>query len=491
MHRRCVHLAVAGVATSSGESCRSSSDSASSAPCSPESVLSDSGGTEGLPDSALASSGDRRRGAEDDEEEDEDDDDRRPHHHRLRDDAMTIGGGSPAPTTSDPCFALSRLLLLQQHCGGRDALPASPSDLRKRDRRLVDEVVAAATSSRGSSRGSRSSADHHQQQQQQQQVCATAVVPTLAKDGRSEEAAGAEQEEAEKRQDNETQPPQDTVVESVVRRCVNWVASRLDLHEEELGDHVRHAHVDMQARDQGFYMCRWQGCKVFERRSCSRQWLDRHVTLCHGGAKPFACIVAGCGQRFASQGALERHVNAHFERSLSGAGPSCGSGASALSGASGAVGGLGRTAGLGKEALNGDSPLKLLRLRKKLKCRRRASTTAKHADFFDACVMEQLRHQLTEITPPESSSDAHCQDGTSVTFHGTVVARRKGNEGKVNLLMHWEPEHVLPDSWVPESSHASEKVVALSSLSTEALRSLNLWPRSVPCQTSSRRRKRK
>ncbi|KAM7299143.1 putative nuclease HARBI1 isoform X2 [Ixodes scapularis] len=116
---------------------------------------------------------------------------------------------------------------------------------------------------------------------------------------------------------------------------------------------------------------------------------------------------------------------------------------------------------------------------------------AKHADFFDACVMEQLRHQLTEMTPPESSSDAHCQDGTSVTFHGTVVARRKGNEGKVNLLMHWEPEHVLPDSWVPESSHASEKVVALSSLSTEALRSLNLWPRSVPCQTSSRRRKRK
>lgn len=278
---------------------------------------------------------------------------------------------------------------------------------------------------------------------------------------------------------------------SSVHSC-RWLDCDTHLRsEEELGDHVRHAHVDMQARDQGFYMCRWQGCKVFERRSCSRQWLDRHVTLCHGGAKPFACIVAGCGQRFASQGALERHVNAHFERSLSGAGPSCGSGASALSGASGAVGGLGRTAGLGKEALNGDSPLKLLRLRKKLKCRRRASTTAKHADFFDACVMEQLRHQLTEITPPESFSDAHCQDGTSVTFHGTVVARRKGNEGKVNLLMHWEPEHVLPDSWVPESSHASEKVVALSSLSTEALRSLNLWPRSVPCQTSSRRRKRK
>lgn len=56
-----------------------------------------------------------------------------------------------------------------------------------------------------------------------------------------------------------------------------------------------------------------------------------------------------------------------------GAGPSCG-GPSALAGASGAV---------GKEVLNGDSPLKLLRLRKKLKCRRRAWTTGELLAFLD------------------------------------------------------------------------------------------------------------
>ncbi|CAN8004855.1 unnamed protein product, partial [Ixodes hexagonus] len=119
------------VATSSGESCRSSSDSASSAPCSPESVVSDSGGTDVLPDGAMVSSGDCRR------EDDEDDDDDR---------CRRTTNSAPVPTSSDPCFALSRLLLLQQHCGGRDVTPASASDLRKRDRRLVDEVVAAATS---------------------------------------------------------------------------------------------------------------------------------------------------------------------------------------------------------------------------------------------------------------------------------------------------------------------------------------------------------
>lgn len=265
--------------------------------------------------------------------------------------------------------------------------------------------------------------------------------------------------------------------------------------EEALGDHVRQAHVDSESKDQGVYMCRWQGCKVFERRSCSRQWLERHVTLSHGGAKPFSCIVAGCGQRFGSQGALERHVNAHFERSLSGgSGQACLLGPGSQTNGSSLGGAVGKGTGCyGKDLSNGDSPLKLLRLRKKLKCRKRASATAKHADFFDASMMEQLRHQLTEMIPPESPLDTHSKDGTSVTFHGTVVARRKGNEGKVNVLMHWTPEHVLPDTWVPEGRSSAEKVVSVSSLSLEALRTLNLWPKSSACQASSteRRRKRK
>ncbi|KAL1442219.1 hypothetical protein MTO96_007841 [Rhipicephalus appendiculatus] len=95
------------VATSSGESCRSSSDSASSAPCSPESVISDSGGVEGLPDSVAS---------------------------------LVSGELSDAAAPPPDCgFNLSRLLLPQQHRQGETAAEA-----RKRDLRLVDEVVAAA-----------------------------------------------------------------------------------------------------------------------------------------------------------------------------------------------------------------------------------------------------------------------------------------------------------------------------------------------------------
>lgn len=58
-------------------------------------------------------------------------------------------------------------------------------------------------------------------------------------------------------------------------------------------------HVNTQSLSETF-VCRWIGCKVFDRASCSRSWLERHV-LSHGGNKPFRCIVDGCGQRFSSQ----------------------------------------------------------------------------------------------------------------------------------------------------------------------------------------------
>lgn len=268
--------------------------------------------------------------------------------------------------------------------------------------------------------------------------------------------------------------------------------------EDALGDHVRGAHVDTQTRDQGVYLCRWQGCKVFERNSCSRQWLERHVTLSHCGSRPFPCIVAGCGQRFGSQAALQRHVNAHFERSLNGSGPvplGGGAGSSASGSGVSSGGSLLGSRGLGsKELANGDSPLKLLRLRKKLKCRRRAWATAKHADFFDAGVMEELKHRLGEVSAPQSPAEPHSWNGYTVTFHGTVVAKRKESTGKVKVLLHWVPENILPDSWEPENQ-STEKVVALSTLSADDLHTLNLWPKDLPtpCQSlsGSRRRKRK
>ncbi|KAK8784786.1 hypothetical protein V5799_008849 [Amblyomma americanum] len=115
--------------------------------------------------------------------------------------------------------------------------------------------------------------------------------------------------------------------------------------------------------------------------------------------------------------------------------------------------------------------------------------------------MEELRHRLADVSAPESPTEPHSWNGSTVTFHGTVVARRKENTGKVKVLLHWVPEHVLPDSWVSENQ-STEKVVALSSLSADDLHVLNLWPKDLPspCQESScegssfaggRRRKRK
>jgi hypothetical protein len=48
------------------------------------------------------------------------------------------------------------------------------------------------------------------------------------------------------------------------------------------------------------FVCLWSDCKVFNKPSCSRSWLERHV-LSHGGNKPLQCIVQKCRQRFSSQ----------------------------------------------------------------------------------------------------------------------------------------------------------------------------------------------
>ena len=76
----------------------------------------------------------------------------------------------------------------------------------------------------------------------------------------------------------------------------------------KLLDHMQTYHVNTQT---GPFSCLWVGCKVYNKESCSRRWLERHV-LSHGGSKQFKCIVEGCGLRFGSQLALQKHVNNHF-----------------------------------------------------------------------------------------------------------------------------------------------------------------------------------
>ncbi|XP_035223459.1 uncharacterized protein LOC118196155 [Stegodyphus dumicola] len=203
----------------------------------------------------------------------------------------------------------------------------------------------------------------------------------------------------------------------------------------DLVDHIRQCHVQSQPDDSKSYVCLWVGCKVYERPSCSRSWLERHVLL-HGGSKPFRCIVDGCNQRFSSEVVLQRHVNSHFPQSRS---------------------------NKGSDHANG----RLCR-RKRHKHRRRPQSH-KSKDFFDDATMEHVRHNLYQL----SSIEGMVLGGppSAITFHSSVIARRIDESGKVNVLLHWEPENLVPDSWVAEGDIISnlEKTIPVSKLPREAL----------------------
>ena len=101
----------------------------------------------------------------------------------------------------------------------------------------------------------------------------------------------------------------DTPCKDIPTEC-QWKDCDKTLENQEIMDHIRMCHVLPQSKNETF-VCLWKGCKVYDKSSCSKSWLDRHI-LSHSGDKPFRCIVAGCGARFTSQTGLERHVNSHF-----------------------------------------------------------------------------------------------------------------------------------------------------------------------------------
>ncbi|XP_076344088.1 uncharacterized protein LOC143244022 isoform X2 [Tachypleus tridentatus] len=179
----------------------------------------------------------------------------------------------------------------------------------------------------------------------------------------------------------------------------------------ELVEHIRNVHVDSQKDGENF-TCLWKSCKVYNRPSCSLSWLQRHM-LTHGGNKPFKCIVDGCRQRFTSQSALERHVNSHFNSPPT-------SNASKSS----------RT--------KDDSHTKLVR-RRKVRYRQRCYAV-KTEDFFDAGIMEHIRHELMEVNAV-TQVDLQGRPRT-VTFHSIVQGRRVEESGKVTMLLHWLPEQI-------------------------------------------------
>lgn len=79
----------------------------------------------------------------------------------------------------------------------------------------------------------------------------------------------------------------------------------------ELSDHVRVCHVQPMEASQDVFVCLWEGCKVFNKASCSHSWLSKHINT-HTGDKPFKCMISGCSQSFSSREGLARHVPTHF-----------------------------------------------------------------------------------------------------------------------------------------------------------------------------------
>ncbi|XP_033342127.2 AE binding protein 2 jing [Megalopta genalis] len=197
-------------------------------------------------------------------------------------------------------------------------------------------------------------------------------------------------------------------------------------------EHLQAAHINTQTGGDNF-VCQWQGCKVQGRSSCSRRWLERHV-LSHGGNKPFRCIVDGCGSRFSSQTALERHVNGHFnqpETSNNSGRRSCESGG------------------------------KLVRRNGKRLRYRRQPWSARLFDYFDSGVMEGLQHRLLQMAKSRTQGRLAETPGNSMALTSQVLARRVELDGKTKVLLRWYPPDIEPDEWVLESEVRTTKNVAI------------------------------
>ncbi|XP_055627251.1 zinc finger protein jing homolog isoform X2 [Toxorhynchites rutilus septentrionalis] len=198
----------------------------------------------------------------------------------------------------------------------------------------------------------------------------------------------------------------------------------------KLLDHLQIQHVNSQT---GPFACLWDGCKVHNKESCSRRWLERHV-LSHGGSKPHKCIVAGCGMRFGSQLALEKHVNNHFSS----------------------------TDNVSGNKRSSDPPLpKLLRKSGKKLRYRRQPWSARRFDFFDIGVMEGLQHRLIL-----AGSVASARRGT-VTFRGQAAGRRVTSAG-TEVYVRWLPADIISDDWIPEAEAISlTKEISLHELNPD------------------------
>ncbi|XP_072045936.1 zinc finger protein AEBP2-like [Amphiura filiformis] len=230
----------------------------------------------------------------------------------------------------------------------------------------------------------------------------------------------------------------------------------------DLAEHVSTVHAQKQVDKQAEkgadksvkkFVCLWDGCKVYNTPSSSRTWLMKHI-LDHCGDKPFRCVFGGCTLSFRTQGGLIRHVQSHLSEQPQQKTPRS----------------------------KDDSPGKVLK-KKRLRVKRRLSVV-KTDDFFDSRIMDAVHHHLVSLDA-KTKVDSQGK-GSSVICQSKVTGRRVEKNGEIKLLLHWTPEDVLPDRWIPESQldEFSTCTVPLSTLSMEKMGQLQ------PGLTQASRRKR-
>ncbi|KAH8308801.1 hypothetical protein KR059_001887 [Drosophila kikkawai] len=189
----------------------------------------------------------------------------------------------------------------------------------------------------------------------------------------------------------------------------------------KLLDHMQTHHVNTQT---GPFACLWVGCKVYNKESCSRRWLERHV-LSHGGSKQFKCIVEGCGLRFGSQLALQKHVNNHFNATDN------------------------AKESTSKRTSDPPVPKQLRKNGKKLRYRRQPFS-ARMFDFFDTGIMEGLQHRLRQISTLTNGAQA-------IEFQGQCLMRRRNSQGAHECFVRWSPREIISDEWLPECPNQTRR----------------------------------
>ncbi|EDV26905.1 Zinc finger protein AEBP2 [Trichoplax sp. H2] len=232
---------------------------------------------------------------------------------------------------------------------------------------------------------------------------------------------------------------------------------------EELRDHLQKIHIDTHDVE-AKYACLWQGCKVYNKPSVSRNWLVQHVCK-HTGDRLIKCLIDGCNMTFATQNGLARHVPSHFSNKHQSGSKKSNTNDQALSQITNH-----QTTSMTKA--NHDLSYGLTSgHRNRLKRRRlhalgvpQSSPVQMSDDPFDDKVMQVLKQRIYH-----AAENVGLMLTNKITFRSQVIARRylEGDSAvacgtRCQLLLRWWPTNMLEDEWIHESDLQKYETISIS-----------------------------